>query len=631
MSKWNKAALTLVGLAVVGIALGVLSGNAFAAPPVIVLDPGHSGTSVMTIDPETQIMDKEYPNMSEMEGVFAVATILKTKLEVAGYTVLMTKQAYTDTVTKRERVDIADGNQAALAVSIHTSGGTFGNWGQIYVQRLDGYREDICGNKVYFNLPAMASLSQQYGQIFLAERREIEGDNVVVTVNSFDSRDLAPGNLPIVQLWSTVPWIYCEAGALQSDNDRELYAQSLYNSIVDCVPMTGATPPPPVAEPTFRYEETAPSLVRTGAWTPSSTTSASGGSFSYANASGASVTVPFTGTYLAWIATTGPAYGLATVTVDGVWTYTVDLYSATNVYTKMVWNTGVLPAGSHRVKIAWTGVKNPSAMGTYLSLDALEVAGGLSGVRYEQTDIRIVKVGTWYDFPKTLASGGSYGRSSTSLASATIYFTGTRLDWIAMKGTTTGKADVYVDGVKVTADAHQPGGHHRHLPGARLHHRHPLKRLPHGEDRAERRERHRQVPDPRRRGHLRDHQPTRRSPRPATSRPTPSSRRPAPGRNYSSTTASGGSYGRSSTSGASATIKFVGTRLDYIAMKGTTTGYAEIWVDGVKVTGTTPINLYASPAAYQQNVYSTGTLTFGLHTVKIVRASASADRQVPHP
>ena len=58
---------------------------------------------------------------------------------------------------------------------------------------------------------------------------------------------------------------------------------------------------------------------------------------------------------------------------------------------------------------------------------------------------RIVKTGDWYDFAKTAASGGSYGRSNSSDASASIYFEGTRLDWIAMKGTTTGSADVYLD------------------------------------------------------------------------------------------------------------------------------------------------------------------------------------------
>jgi alkaline phosphatase isozyme conversion protein len=68
--------------------------------------------------------------------------------------------------------------------------------------------------------------------------------------------------------------------------------------------------------------------------------------------------------------------------------------------------------------------------------------------RYEQTNTNIVRTGTWANFATTHASLGSYGRSSTGGASATIYFTGTRLDWIAMKGTSTGMADVYLDGAK---------------------------------------------------------------------------------------------------------------------------------------------------------------------------------------
>ena len=87
----------------------------------------------------------------------------------------------------------------------------------------------------------------------------------------------------------------------------------------------------------------------------------------------------------------------------------------------------------------------------------------------------------------------------------------------------------------------------------------------------------------------------------------------------------GGSYGRSSTAGASATIWFTGTQLDYIAMKGTTTGYADIYVDGVKVTGTTPVNLAASPApSTSRTVWTTGPLANGLHSVKIVRSASSA-------
>ena len=140
--------------------------------------------------------------MPEMKDVFDVAVELKAKLEAAGYTVLMTKNAYTDTVTKRQRADLADNNNAALAVSIHTSGHVFGQYGRIYVQTLTSYRENIQGQKVYFTNAAVAALSAQYGQIFLAERRAIEGSSVVVTVNgSFDDRGLAPGNIPIVQLF----------------------------------------------------------------------------------------------------------------------------------------------------------------------------------------------------------------------------------------------------------------------------------------------------------------------------------------------------------------------------------------------------------------------------------------------
>ena len=68
--------------------------------------------------------------------------------------------------------------------------------------------------------------------------------------------------------------------------------------------------------------------------------------------------------------------------------------------------------------------------------------------RREQSDPRFSYTGTWSSIGQTLASGGSYGRSSTPGASATVYFRGTRLDWVAVEGLTPGVADVYLDGVK---------------------------------------------------------------------------------------------------------------------------------------------------------------------------------------
>jgi hypothetical protein len=66
--------------------------------------------------------------------------------------------------------------------------------------------------------------------------------------------------------------------------------------------------------------------------------------------------------------------------------------------------------------------------------------------RREQSDPRFRYSGNWSIIGQSLASGGSYARSSTPEASATVYFRGTRLDWVAVQGLTPGVADVYLDG-----------------------------------------------------------------------------------------------------------------------------------------------------------------------------------------
>jgi len=68
--------------------------------------------------------------------------------------------------------------------------------------------------------------------------------------------------------------------------------------------------------------------------------------------------------------------------------------------------------------------------------------------RREQSDPRFHYTGTWSSIGQALASGGSYGRSSTPGASVIVYFRGTRLDWLAVEGLTSGVADVYLHGVK---------------------------------------------------------------------------------------------------------------------------------------------------------------------------------------
>ena len=82
----------------------------------------------------------------------------------------------------------------------------------------------------------------------------------------------------------------------------------------------------------------------------------------------------------------------------------------------------------------------------------------------------------------------------------------------------------------------------------------------------------------------------------------------------SSASASGGSFAYSKSSGASLTIRFIGTHLYWIAKESPEYGKAKVVVDGVSA-GT--VDLYSASAVWQHMVWATGNLSRGAHTVKI--------------
>ena len=78
------------------------------------------------------------------------------------------------------------------------------------------------------------------------------------------------------------------------------------------------TPPTAAAAPaTTRYEQKDTHFTFAGGWIASSSISASGGSFRFADSAGSAATATFNGTFLAWIGKKSPVYGKAKVTVDG--------------------------------------------------------------------------------------------------------------------------------------------------------------------------------------------------------------------------------------------------------------------------------------------------------------------------
>lgn len=211
--------------------------------PIIVLDPGHSGSDIDTIDAATGLRDHDYPNIPEITEVFAVVQLVKNKLEADGYTVIMTKNSARDNVSLRKRADIANNANALLAVSIHNDhSAKWDNFAQVYVQQVGLYRQTKDGKKITFDNEAVAQKSQQYGQIFAQEREKAEGRSVSVTNISFAGRlGLDPGNIPLVQLFATVPWVYNEVGVdgdLLSPEKLNIYAQGIINAIKKSVPIT---------------------------------------------------------------------------------------------------------------------------------------------------------------------------------------------------------------------------------------------------------------------------------------------------------------------------------------------------------------------------------------------------------
>jgi len=112
--------------------------------------------------------------------------------------------------------------------------------------------------------------------------------------------------------------------------------------------------------------------VKFGTWVGQSNPNASGGTYRINGTAGAQVTFSFTGTGIDWVTATGPAYGQAQVTIDGVSKGTVDLYQAASEWKVLQSYTGLSP-GAHTIVVKVLGTKNASSTGTGVVADAFVV------------------------------------------------------------------------------------------------------------------------------------------------------------------------------------------------------------------------------------------------------------------
>jgi SpoIID/LytB domain protein len=329
-----------------------------------------------------------------------------------------------------------------------------------------------------------------------------------------------------------------------------------------------------------RYEQGAtdangaPYIVYEGVWNDFSKPGlASGDSYGRSLTKGASATICFTGTRLDWIATTGSTPGIVDVYLDDTYQKTVDLYSSPAAYQVPAWSTGTITDGPHKVEL----LRSDSSLATeYITLDAVDIWGTISDASPPLPAITGLNPASG-----STASGTKVTIVGSNFTGATaVTFGGTpAVSYTVDSGTQiTAVAPAHVAGtvpVQVTAS----GGTTVETSADEYTY---------------------VVASP-------------------TTRVDASSSNAAfvwsgTWGAYSKTSAYGGSYERSSTAGAYVVIPFNGTRLDWIGMKGTTTGMVDVYLDNVLQT---TINLYTSTPVYQVNLWSTGNLPAGYHTVKL--------------
>jgi Beta-propeller repeat len=232
---------------------------------------------------------------------------------------------------------------------------------------------------------------------------------------------------------------------------------------------------PPTATST-RVEQNNAAVQYSGQWYVDTHSWNSGGSATTTPGAGARATFTFNGTAVKWIGFKDPWSGIAKVYVDGAFKAQVDTYSATDQRQAVIYSVSGLASGAHTFRIEVTGMRNASALSSWVWIDAFEytpgttpggdTGGGSAGggptgtfTRVEQNNSAVQYAGQWYVDTHTWNSSGSAVVSMTAGARATFTFNGTAAKWIGYKDPWSGIAKVYVDGAfKADVDTYSATG-----------------------------------------------------------------------------------------------------------------------------------------------------------------------------
>lgn len=221
------------------------SGPATSNGKTVFLDPGH-GPTYENIDAASGLMDKDWDNGAETKDVWEIAENAKKELEQKGYKVIMSKDSVLGSPEGfRIKAEKANNAGAAIAVSLHTTGGPDFVWHQI-----DGSYRQYGESKLTFNNPEVAAKSAEYAKIFTETRKTTENiSNIIETPHTYEgANNTSSGNIALIMLFGDkVPWVYLEKGTggdgstnrALTPEEKEAYKKSVVDSVSKAIPVDG--------------------------------------------------------------------------------------------------------------------------------------------------------------------------------------------------------------------------------------------------------------------------------------------------------------------------------------------------------------------------------------------------------
>ncbi|SEQ48495.1 fibronectin type III domain-containing protein [Microlunatus flavus] len=333
------------------------------------------------------------------------------------------------------------------------------------------------------------------------------------------------------------------------------------------------------AQPAGTYENDDPAVTLDGPWSVVSSGMDSGDSYATLNSAGFAE-ISFKTSGIRWISRLNSYSGIADVYLDGVKKASVDLYSATTRYQQVAYEVKGLPETAHTLRIVRTGTKNAASSSATVMLDA-----------FVAPDV--------YPPAAPLALSAKPATSSVAL-SWTESPEPDVIGYRVYRATGTG-AMTAVTSSAVTSPSYTDDGL---LPGAAY--RYQVSALDAGGNESPRSA----VVDAQL-GMTALPAGTYEDDDPALTKKGPWTKTTSTGAG----TDSGGSFSTLGDPGY-VEMSFGTSGIKWVARKNTSSGYADVYLDGVKVK---TVDLYSSTTQYAQTVFEKTGLSETGHTIRIVR------------